>query len=116
MAADLETLATEKDVHRGHRDALAALFHARPFTVISWETLAAICGPNFMQRVSDCRTQLGMHEIENVKRYAMIDGRKKRITGDYCFRPAALGRDASTFTAEPQRLPLYDGPIAGWQR
>ena len=112
MAPDSAPMATEKDVHRGHRDALAAIFRATPFQVIEWETLEATVGRNWQQRVSEARRQL-QKNIENVPRRS-ADG--KRLTGDYVFRPEVLGRDAATFTAEPQRLPLYDGPSSGWQR
>lgn len=114
MASDSAPMATTKDTHRGHRDALAAHFRARPHRVIRWQALVDLVGLNFMQRISEVRTQLHMN-IECVPRFAIRrdgDGKPhvKRVTGDYRFRPEALGRDAAdTWSATPMRLPLLDG-------
>ena len=109
-----ETVADQKSDHRAQRDLLAAYFRAHPYEVVTWETLERLIeSPNFMQRISECRTQLGMRELENVPRYAMIDGRRKRITGDYRYRPEALGRDAADLT-EFKDQPLFGQP-SGWQ-
>ncbi len=115
MAADSAPMATEKATHAAHRASLLALFRARPFEEISGQALKELVGDNYMQRISEARRGEDGLKIECVPRYAEIDGRRKRITGDFVWRPEALGRDAA-WSATPQRLPLYDGPISGWQR
>ena len=113
MAAATTSVVSEKDVHRGHRDLLAAFFQEHPFQIVTWELLDQMIGRNYQQRVSDARRELHMH-IENVPRYSPAG---KRLTGDYRFRPDALGRDAAdTWTAQPARLPLLDGPVGAYQR
>ena len=107
-------IADEKAAHVAHRDAMVAIFRAEPHQTISYERLLAIT-PNFMQRVSEARQVLKAEGVlENVPRYAMIDGRRKRITGDYRFRPAALGREADTHVrhADAHLGPLFDTPGA----
>ncbi len=113
MAPDLETVATEKDIHRGHRDALAALFQARPFQVVSPDILEELVGRNFQQRISEARRQLHMN-IENVPRR---NAEGKRLTGAYRYRPEALGRDASDLVnAAPQCLPIFGDQPGAFQR
>lgn len=104
-----EVVASKAD-HVAQRDALAALFRAAPHTIIRHEELEALTGRNYQQRISDARRDLRMN-IENVKRYG-ADG--KRITGDYRFRPAALGRDAADLT-HAQPVNLFTGQLSGWQ-
>ena len=55
MAPDSQTLAQEKAVHRGHRDQIAALFQARPFQIVRSDTLEALVGRNYQQRISEAR-------------------------------------------------------------
>ena len=105
--------ADEKAAHRAHCDQLAQLFQSRPFQVIGFETLVALVGANYMQRISECRRTMSLN-LECVPRYAMIDGRKKRITGDYRYRPDALGRDAADLTKAVAQDLFTD--LAGWQR
>ncbi len=103
-------VATEKVLHRGHRDQIAALFQARPFEVVSHEELEAVCGRNWQQRLSDARRQLKMN-IENIPRH---DANGKRLTGSYRYRPDALGREADTVVTEADSHvgPLFDRPGA----
>ncbi len=110
MAPDRAAMATEKDVHTGHRDQLAAYFRSHPFQVVTWETLEELVGRNYQQRVSEARRQLTMN-IENVPRHSP-EG--KRLTGDYRFRPEALGRDGADFTKAKEQDLFTD--LAGWQR
>ena len=110
MASDRAEMATQKDVHRGHRDSIAALFQARPFEVVSHEELEKLVGRNWQQRISEARRQLKMN-IENVPRR---DADGKRLTGDYRYRPDALGRDAADLTKAVAQDLFTD--LAGWQR
>ena len=106
--------------HLGQRDVLAAYFRAQPDKVVRWQTLVDLVGLNYMQRLSNARTQLQM-DIECIPRWKIVrDAAGKaivrRATGDYRFKPASLGRSADVqITAQP-RLPLYDGPAGAYQR
>lgn len=104
--------------HQAHRDKIAAYFQARPFQVVRWQDLIALVGLNFMQRLSNCRTELSMN-IECVPRYAIRrdatgQPHAKRITGDYRWRPHALGRDAADLV-NAQPVNLFTGELSGWQ-
>lgn len=111
-------MSVEIAAHLAQRHKLAAYFQARPFQVVRWQDLIALVGLNFMQRLSNCRTDLNMN-IENIPRYAIWRDDKgqphaKRITGDYRFRPQALGRDAADLVhAKP--VDLFTGELSGWQ-
>lgn len=104
-----EIVASKAD-HVAQRDQLAALFEAHPHTVIRHEVIEGLVGRNYQQRISDARRDLRMN-IENVKRYG-ADG--KRLSGDYRFRPAALGRDAADLV-HAQPVNLFTGQLSGWQ-
>lgn len=106
----MDTIRLEKSTHQGHRDALVAFFQEHVNQVVTWELLERLVGRNYQQRISDARRQLGLN-IENVPRLA-LDG--KRLTGDYRFRPLALGRDAADLVAYVDQ-PLFGQP-SGWQR
>lgn len=103
-------VVARKADHVAQRDQLAALFEAHPHTVIRHEVLEGLVGRNYQQRLSDARRDLHMN-IENVKLYG-ADG--KRLTGDYRFRPAALGRDAADLV-NAQPVNLFTGQLSGWQ-
>lgn len=99
--------------HLAREDRLAAYFEARPFHVVTHDELVSEVGENYRSRISPLRKRRGM-VIENVPTFK-ADG--SRGYGSYIFRPDALGRDASdTWTAQPQALPLYDGPAGAFQR
>ena len=110
MAEDHATMASTKALHLGHRDVLAAFFRDHPFQVVTWELLEQMVGRNYQQRISEARRQLDMN-IENVPRRSP-EG--KRLTGDYRFRPEALGRDAADLTAATAQDLFTD--LAEWQR
>lgn len=111
MAQHPVSVVTEKDVHHGHRDALAAFFQEHADQIVSWALLEALVGRNWQQRVSDARRQLKLN-IENIPRFGP-DG--KRLTGDYRLRRAdALGRSADlpVIHADAAIGPLFDTPGA----
>jgi len=105
--------ADEKAAHRAHVAQLAQLFRSRPCEIIDWRELDALVGANYMQRISECRRTMKLN-IECVPRYAEIDGRRKRITGDYRLRPEALGRDAADLSKAVEQDLFTD--LAEWQR
>lgn len=109
-----ETRIAKQD-HKAQRDLLAAHFRAHPYEVVTWETLEYLVGRNWQQRLSDARREEKM-TIENLPRYADFAGRRKRITGNYRFRPHAEGRDADKIIkhADSHIGPLFDQP-SGWQ-
>lgn len=110
MADNRATVVSQKSLHHGHRDLVAAFFREHPHQIVSWELLEQLVGRNYQQRVSDARRELGMN-LENVPRF---DAAGKRLTGDYCYRPHALGRDAATVVsyADSHLGPLFDRPGA----
>ena len=102
-----DDVVVETSVHAAHRDALAVLFRGRPHVEISAVECRILVGENYMQRISEARRQLQMN-IECVPQYAMICGKKKRISGAYRYRPDAIGRDAADLVrAVPQDLPIF---------
>lgn len=110
MDETASAVVSAKATHVAHRDALAVYFATHPYEVVAWETLEALVGRNYQQRISDARLQLKM-DIENVPRSAP-DGR--RLTGDYRYRLNALGRDAADLT-QAQPVNLFTGELSGWQ-
>ena len=98
--------------HVAQQETLKALFEAHPFEVLTHAHLVSAVGENFRSRLPWVKTQLGV--IDNVPVF-LENGR--RGYGSYVYRPNALGRSAEdTWTAQPQRLPLLDGPAGAWQR
>jgi hypothetical protein len=100
-------LSTELDTRKGQRDKLAAWFTARPWQEVTSDDLERLIGHNFMQRLSECRTELGM-TIENLPQWLQDgSGRKiQRLAGHYVYRPqSAQGRAAHEFTQQPRLIP-----------
>jgi hypothetical protein len=102
--AQAPQVGVEKQTHHAHRDALAVFFANHPYQIVTHELLEQMVGRNYQQRISDARRELQMN-IENVPR---SDPAGKRLTGDYRYRPEALGRDAGDLVhAVPQDLPIF---------
>ncbi len=112
---EAEEVRVETSAHQAHRALILALFRSRPHQVVSWQELDRLVGANFMQRISEARRGEDGLKIECVPRYAEIDGRRKRITGDYRWRPEALGRDAADYAAY-KPCSLFDGAPGAFQR
>ncbi len=110
------TVAQEKASRQANRDTLAAWFQAHPLTEISPDELERMVGRNYQQRISDCRTELGM-ALQNCPKYRYngddqvsehverrADGSADRLAGWYLHRPKgqeALGRDCGALTGHP---------------
>ncbi len=85
----------EKDVQAAHVELLRELFTRRPLQEIEADELEQLVGRNFQQRISELRAS-GL-TLQNIPRYGVVDGRRKRLTGAYRYLPyVPLGRDAST--------------------
>ena len=111
-----DDVVVEASAHKAHRDALVALFHANVNEVVSAHNCRILVGENYMQRISEARRQLHMN-IECVPQYALIGGKKKRISGAYRYRPDALGREAGDLiSAVPQCLPIFGDQPGAFQR
>lgn len=97
------TVGDEKSQRQAHRDILAAWFQSHPLEEIAPADLEALVGRNYQQRISDCRLELKLR-IENVPRWLeRADGRKRKVSGSYRFLPyEPLGRDAGTYTKQPE--------------
>ncbi len=87
----------EKAQRQAHRDQISAIFKARPLEEITSDELRKVT-PNFQQRVSQCRRELGMN-IQNLRRWVTLeDGSKKRLEGDYRFQPyESLGPSSAEY-------------------
>ena len=95
------TVAQEKADRLAQRDTIAALFRLSPLQDIEPETLRKVTA-NYHQRVSECRTELGMY-LQNQRRSRQdADGTVHRLPGAYKFFPEGkpLGRDAGTLVGQ----------------
>lgn len=95
--SDPSTIAEEKAQRQAHRDQIAAIFKRRPLEDITSDELRTIT-PNFQQRVSQCRRELGMN-IENLRQWMVLaDGSKKRLEGNYRYQPyQSLGPSSAEY-------------------
>jgi hypothetical protein len=81
-APEPPTVAEEKAQRQAHRDQIAAMFKRRPLEELTSDELRMVT-PNFQQRISECRRELGMR-IVNVRQWLVLeDGSKKRLEGHY---------------------------------
>lgn len=112
---DPPTVAQEKASRLANRDTLAAWFRKNPLREISPDELEAMVGRNYQQRISDCRTKLGMTIVNVPRAVKDASGSVKRLSGAYRHQPTgeSLGRDAGAY--QPRREwdsgnpgPFYD--------
>lgn len=94
-------------------DALETFLRANPHLWISAVLFEQFGRQAWRTRLSEVRQRF---EAEG----GAIENRLRRdggaVISEYRYRPQALGRSAETWTAQPQPLPLYDGPPSEWQR
>lgn len=77
----------EEKAHRiYHRDAIAVIFKRRPLEELEASDLRIVT-LNYQQRLSDCRTELGMKVVYTKRWITREDGSKQRIEGTWRYQP-----------------------------
>lgn len=101
-------------------DALEAFVRANPNVWIPAVLFEPFGRQAWRTRLSDVRKRVEAEggALENrLQRHPVPAGTTAyAVVSEYRYRPQALGRSAETWTAQPTRLPLYDGDVSEWQR
>jgi hypothetical protein len=85
-ASDQPTVHEEKAQRIYHRDAIAAIFKRQPLEELDSSAFKHVT-EHYQQRISNCRTELGM-KIPYTKRWiTREDGSKQRIEGTWRYQP-----------------------------
>ncbi len=94
---DPPTVAEEKAQRKAHRDQIADIFKRRPLEELSGPDFEHVTA-NYHQRISNCRTELGMNITYQKAWITRQDGSKQRIEGSWRYQPyESLGPSSAEY-------------------
>lgn len=101
-APEPPSVAEEKVQRLYHRDAIAAIFKGRPLEELDSAAFKHVT-EHYQQRISNCRTDLGMNIVYTKRWIERADGSKQRVEGTWKYLPyEQLGPSSDQF--RPQKL------------